>query len=137
MRLLLIVQDARFRSLLRHHVTCEWPGAELVFRSTREADPLAPEFLAQGYDAVVIDHYIEGDGSVEGARTIRTALPAAMAAIDPRSTALSYRDAIVAIAREIMPGRVGISCDGFAGRFGSLDAGACGIGENTLATKPE
>jgi eukaryotic-like serine/threonine-protein kinase len=56
MRLLLIVEDARYRSLLRHHVTCQWPDAELVMRSTRAYAPLPEEFLAQGYDAVIIDH---------------------------------------------------------------------------------
>jgi eukaryotic-like serine/threonine-protein kinase len=55
MRLLLIVQDARYRSLIRHHVTCEWPGAELIMRSARAHGRLPPEFLAQGYDAVLID----------------------------------------------------------------------------------
>jgi hypothetical protein len=30
MRPLLIEHDARFRSLLRHHVSCEWPDAEFV-----------------------------------------------------------------------------------------------------------
>ncbi len=55
MRLLLIVQDARYRSLIRHHVTCEWPGAEFVMRSTRAHGVLPPEFLAQGFDAVLID----------------------------------------------------------------------------------
>jgi len=55
MRLLLIVQDARYRSLIRHHVTCQWPEADLVMRSSRAPGPLPPEFLAQGYDAVLID----------------------------------------------------------------------------------
>jgi tRNA A-37 threonylcarbamoyl transferase component Bud32/DNA-binding response OmpR family regulator len=55
MRLLLIVQDARFRSLIRHHVTCEWPNADLVMRSTRAPGRLPNEFLAQGYDAVIVD----------------------------------------------------------------------------------
>lgn len=73
--------------------------------------------IAASADAVVIDHYIEGDGSNDGSRTIRTALPAAMAAIDPRSTMLAYRDEIVAVAEQVMPGRVGLSIDGFAGRF--------------------
>lgn len=72
--------------------------------------------VAASADAVVIDHYIEGDGSPDGARTIRTALPTAMAAIDPHTTSLSYRDEIVATAHRIMPGRVGVSSDGFAGR---------------------
>lgn len=63
MRLLLIVQDARFRSLIRHHVTCEWPNADLVMRSTRAPGRLPPEFLAQGYDAVLIDHdWLGGQG---------------------------------------------------------------------------
>jgi eukaryotic-like serine/threonine-protein kinase len=55
MRLLLIVQDARFRSLIRHHVTCNWPDADLVIRSSRANMPVPPEFRAQGYDAVMID----------------------------------------------------------------------------------
>jgi hypothetical protein len=40
-----------------------------------------------------------------------------MAGIDPRSTTLGFRNEIVDIARRIMPGRVGVSIDGFAGRF--------------------
>lgn len=68
-------------------------------------------------DAVVIDHFIGGDGSPDGARTERTALPAAMEAVHEGSTRLAYRDEIVAIARRVMPGGVGISRDGFAGRY--------------------
>jgi DNA repair photolyase len=68
-------------------------------------------------DAVVIDHYIGGDGSKAGARTLRTALPAAMAAIDPTSVALEYRDRMGAIAEKYLPGRVGYCRDGFAGRW--------------------
>lgn len=68
-------------------------------------------------DAVVIDHYIGGDGTGDGARTARTALPEAMAAVDPASLELAYRDAMVAIAIERMPGRVGVGIDGFAGRL--------------------
>lgn len=73
--------------------------------------------IAEVADAVVIDHFIEGDGSREGARTLRTRLPDAMAAVDPASTSLSYRDGIVAAAREVMPGRVGVSAHGFAGIY--------------------
>jgi DNA repair photolyase len=73
--------------------------------------------IAHSADAVVIDHFIEGDGSPDGSRTLKTALPDAMAELDPRSANLAYRDEMVAIARHIMPGRVGVSADGFAGRF--------------------
>ena len=73
--------------------------------------------VAAAADAVVVDHFIEGDGTPNGARTLHTPLPVAMETVDPTSTALDYRDRIVAIAMEIMPGRVGVGMDGFAGRF--------------------
>jgi len=73
--------------------------------------------IAEVADAVVIDHFIEGDGSKDGSRTLRTALPAAIAAIDPEATTLAYRDQIVELARSIMPGRVGVSESGFAGIY--------------------
>lgn len=73
--------------------------------------------LAEVADAIVIDHFIGGDGSDDGARTRRTSLPAAMAAVDPESLQPEYRDRIVALARTILPGRVGVGADGFAGRF--------------------
>ena len=69
-------------------------------------------------DAVVIDHYVGGDGSADGSRTLRTGLPDAMRRVDPRSTSLAYRDEMVALARRILPGRVGVHIDGFAGRYG-------------------
>ena len=63
MRLLLIFQDARFRTLIRHHVTCEWPDADVVIRSTRDAMLMPPEFLAQGYDVVLLDEeWMDGQG---------------------------------------------------------------------------
>jgi len=71
-------------------------------------------------DAVVLDHFIGGDGSPDGARTLRTALPAAMEALQPGSSTLAWRDEVVALARELLPGRVGVGQDGFAGRL--LDA---------------
>jgi DNA repair photolyase len=72
--------------------------------------------IADAADSVVLDHFIGGDGSIDGARTRRTALPDAMAAIDPHSISLRYRDEMIEIARRIMPGRVGVGADGFAGR---------------------
>jgi len=73
--------------------------------------------IADCADAVVIDHFIGGDGSVGGARTLRTALPDAMAGVDPASLELGYRDRLVSMAFARMPGRVGVGIDGFAGRM--------------------
>jgi DNA repair photolyase len=75
------------------------------------------EQLAEVADAVVIDHFIAGDGSADGARTRRTALPMAMEAVEARSVTLGYRDEVVSIARRYLPGRVGVNIDGFAGRM--------------------
>jgi DNA repair photolyase len=75
------------------------------------------ERVAACADALVIDHFVGGDGSRAGSRTRRTALPAAMAAVDPGSLDVGYRDAVVALARELLPGRVGVGADGFAGRL--------------------
>jgi DNA repair photolyase len=75
--------------------------------------------IAQVADAVVLDHYIGGDGSPDGARTLRTPLPAAMRSLEPLSTELEYRERMATVARRYLPGRVGINVDGFAGRYES------------------
>ncbi len=73
--------------------------------------------LAEVADAVVIDHFIGGDGSRDGSRTRRTALPKAMREVEPASVGIEYRDAMAEIAARHFPGRVGIGPDGFAGRY--------------------
>ena len=73
--------------------------------------------LAAAADAVVIDHYIQGDGSQDGSRTSRTVLPQAMAAVEQTAVTLNYRSEIIQIAQIYFPGRVGLNIDGFAGRF--------------------
>jgi DNA repair photolyase len=73
--------------------------------------------VAQVADAVVVDHFIGGDGSADGGRTWRTPLPSAMQQLAPDSLDLAYRDRMVAVARRHLPGRVGINVDGFAGRY--------------------
>ncbi|MDH3518882.1 MAG: hypothetical protein OEM49_00370 [Myxococcales bacterium] len=75
--------------------------------------------LAEVADAVVIDHFIEGDGSPDGTRTARTGLPAAMRAVAPESIQLAYRERMLDIARQVMPGRVGVGRGGFGGHFGA------------------
>jgi DNA repair photolyase len=98
---------------------------ELGLRVVVTVSPLLPidepdrffETLANVADAVIIDHYIEGDGSIDGSRTRRTGLPLAMERIGPRSVTLAYRDEIVEIAQRYFPGKVGVNIDGFAGRM--------------------
>ncbi|WP_013630972.1 radical SAM family protein [Rubinisphaera brasiliensis] len=74
--------------------------------------------ISEVADAVVIDHFIEGDGSSDGSRTLRTPLAAAMHEVDPNCLTLAYRDRMVEVARRVMPGRVGVGQAGFAGEFG-------------------
>lgn len=71
--------------------------------------------VAESAHATVIDHFIGGDGSPDGSRTLRTELPAVMEEVEEGSSSLSYRDRIVEIAREHLP--TGVSVDGFAGRY--------------------
>ncbi len=73
--------------------------------------------IARAADAVVIDHFIEGDGTADGSRTRRTPLPAVIEEVLPGESDLSYRDAMVAVAARHLPGRVGVTVDGFAGRY--------------------
>lgn len=73
--------------------------------------------VAASADAVVLDHFIEGDGSRNGSRTLRTPLPEAMAQVAPGSVALAYREQMAVVADRHLPGRVGVGRDGFAGRF--------------------
>jgi DNA repair photolyase len=75
------------------------------------------ERIAGVANGVVVDHFIEGDGTPDGSRTLATDLPRAMAEVDPDSVGIGYRDRMVSIAQGIMPGRVGVSVEGFAGRF--------------------
>jgi hypothetical protein len=70
-----------------------------------------------GASAVVIDHFIGGDGTQDGSRTRRTRLPLAMKSFDEQALEISYREKIAAIARNYLP--VGISAPGFAGVYSS------------------
>ncbi|MBW2317038.1 MAG: hypothetical protein JRH10_23000 [Deltaproteobacteria bacterium] len=71
--------------------------------------------LARSCDALVIDHFIGGDWSKQGARTLRTPLPSAMEGVHTGSSELAYRDEVVEVARRYFPGRVGVGAEGFAG----------------------
>ncbi len=83
--------------------------------------------VAAAADAVVLDHFVGGDGSSQGTRTHRTKLPPAMSAVDPSSVHLDYRTRMGAIAEHHLPGRVGYHIDGFAGRLHATP-GSCRVG---------
>ena len=70
MRLLAIEQEPRIRSLLRHHASCRWPAVELVHYAPMERGPLPPEFLAQGYDAVLLAQGWPGGDGMEWLRDL-------------------------------------------------------------------
>ncbi len=73
--------------------------------------------IAEVADAVIIDHFVGGDGSRDGHRTRKTALPEAMERAKPGSCSIDYLGRTVAVASRIMPGRVGTHSEGFAGRL--------------------
>jgi serine/threonine protein kinase len=57
MRLLLIEDDAAQCEIIQHRLKSRAPDAQIVVRNPDLHGPLAPEFLAQGFDAVLL-----GDG---------------------------------------------------------------------------
>jgi len=68
-------------------------------------------------DAVVLDHFIGGDGTPDGRRTLRTPVPAACARLEPDFLSLAYRDRMAAVAGRHLP--TGVNIEGFAGLFTS------------------
>src|SRR4029077_7507693 len=68
MRLMLIDDDPRYRTLLRHHISCDWPDVELVSYNPRVRGPLTPGFLAQGYSVVLLDHEWRGGSGLDWLR---------------------------------------------------------------------
>ena len=65
MRLMLIDDDPRYRTLLRHHISCAWPDVDLVSYNPRVRGPLTPGFLAQGYSVVLLDHAWKGGSGLD------------------------------------------------------------------------
>jgi DNA repair photolyase len=81
----------------------------------QKPDDFFRQLAERGAAAVILDHFIEGDGTLDGNRTLKTALPQAMEKVNPDSVILDYRERMAARARNYLP--VGISAEGFAGRF--------------------
>ena len=65
MRLLMIEDDARYCALIRHHLTCRWPDAQLVVSSPVLHPLPAPEYVAQGYDAVLVSYEWPGGRGID------------------------------------------------------------------------
>jgi serine/threonine protein kinase/CheY-like chemotaxis protein len=70
MRLLVIEQDPGVQSLLRHHASCRWPAVESAAYAPAERGPLPTEFLAQGYDAVLLSQSWAGGDGMEWLRDL-------------------------------------------------------------------
>jgi len=83
----------------------------------RDPDYFFTRLVESGASAVVIDHFIGGDGTQDGSRTRRTRLPLAMKSFDEQALDLSYREKVATVARNYLP--VGISAPGFAGVYSS------------------
>ena len=62
---MLIDDDPRYRTLLRHHISCDWPDVEIVSYNPRVRGPLPTGFLAQGYSAVLLDHQWRGGSGLD------------------------------------------------------------------------
>jgi DNA repair photolyase len=73
--------------------------------------------LSQVSDAVVLDHFVGGDGSESGQRTRKTPLPKAMEVLLPDSSKLGYLETVLRAAKSHYQGEIGIGRDGFAGRY--------------------
>lgn len=54
MRLLVIAERAEYRLLVRKHVEIEWPLAELLEHRLAADNPIEEQFVAAGFDAVII-----------------------------------------------------------------------------------
>jgi DNA-binding NtrC family response regulator len=72
MRILLIDDDPRYRTLLRHHISCAWPDVDLVSYNPRVRGPLTPGFLAQGFSAVLLDHAWKGGSGLDWLRDFQS-----------------------------------------------------------------
>jgi serine/threonine protein kinase/CheY-like chemotaxis protein len=70
MRLLLIEEDPKIRALICHHVSCRWQGAAVTVYPPLQRGAIPPEFLAQGYDAVLLAQKWPGGEGIEWLRDL-------------------------------------------------------------------
>jgi serine/threonine protein kinase/CheY-like chemotaxis protein len=67
---MLIDDDPRYRTLLRHHISCAWPDIDLVSYNPRVRGPITPGFLAQGFSVVLLDHGWKGVSGLDWLRDL-------------------------------------------------------------------
>ncbi|HEY6452495.1 MAG TPA: protein kinase [Steroidobacteraceae bacterium] len=72
MRLLLVEEDPRVRALLRHHLSCRWPDVQISSHPPLQRGPLPPEFLAQGYDAVLLSGSTEEEDGIAALHALKS-----------------------------------------------------------------
>ena len=72
MRLLYIEEDPKTRARIRHHLSCRWPDVELTAWPPHQRGALPPEFLAQGYDAVLLSQSWPGGEGIDWLRDLTT-----------------------------------------------------------------
>ena len=72
MRLLYIEEDPKSRARIRHHLSCRWPEVELSAWAPLQRGAVPPEFLAQGYDAVLLAQSWPGGDGLEWLRELTT-----------------------------------------------------------------
>ena len=70
MRLLVIEQDPGIQALLRHHASCRWPAVETVPYAPADRGLIPAEFLAQGFDAVLLSQSWPGGDGMEWLRDL-------------------------------------------------------------------
>src|SRR5258708_22800160 len=68
MRLLAIEQEPRVQALIRHHASCRWPAVEVIAYQPVERGAIPAEYLAQGFDAVLLCQSWPGGDGQEGLR---------------------------------------------------------------------
>jgi eukaryotic-like serine/threonine-protein kinase len=72
MRLLLVEEDPRVRTLLRHHLSCKWPEVRISAHPPLQRGPLPQEFLAQGYDAVLYAAATDEEDGIAGLHALNS-----------------------------------------------------------------
>jgi eukaryotic-like serine/threonine-protein kinase len=66
-RVLFIGDDTRYAALVQHHLGCAWPEAQMLKRPGHARSAMGPEFLAQSFEAVLVDQTCGGGSGGEWA----------------------------------------------------------------------